>query len=193
MGSRNLMMTKLVLLTICLQGLLHMRSSEGASLTMQCSPAITAVTSCLGFATGKSPEPTTDCCKAVGSMKETQPVCLCFFIGQAHNGSAQITSLGIQEDKLIQLPSACHLANASITNCPKLLGISPSSPAAAIFLHNNATSPAGPISSSSSSTATPNNSGGGFKHEHDLLGGVLAVFVSAFLCSPSIQNFKLLF
>ncbi|KAH9618263.1 hypothetical protein KSS87_015551 [Heliosperma pusillum] len=142
-----------------------MRSSEAATtLVTMCSPAITAVTSCLDFATGRVAVPTPSCCNAVGSMKEKQPVCLCFFIGQAHNGSEQIKSL-------------------------ELLGISPSSPAAAIFIHNNATSPAGPISSSSSSTATSTDSkSSGFKHEYGLLGGILAVFVYAFLCSPFIQN-----
>ncbi|KAK9751174.1 hypothetical protein RND81_02G247500 [Saponaria officinalis] len=163
------------------------------SLTTECSAAIQQVTSCLAFATGKAPEPTKDCCTAVSDMKEKQPVCLCFFIGQAHNGSAQIKSLGIQEAKLMQLPSACHLTNASISECPKLLGISPSSPAAAIFMHSNMTSPTGstPLSSSSSSTASTGPSSSGYKHDIGCVGAFVAVSITALLCT--VGNSKLLF
>ncbi|KAL9226407.1 hypothetical protein vseg_002225 [Gypsophila vaccaria] len=182
--------TKVGILTLCLlQGVMIQMKPTAATteLTTECATAIQQVTSCLGYATGKAPEPTKECCNAVSSMKEKQPVCLCFFIGQAHNGSAQIKSLGIQEAKLMQLPSACHLTNASITECPKLLGISPSSPAAAIFMHSNMTSPTGATptssspSSSSSSTASTGPSSSGFKHDFGSLGAFLAVFVTALI------------
>ncbi|XP_074310043.1 non-specific lipid transfer protein GPI-anchored 1 isoform X1 [Silene latifolia] len=191
MGSQ-ILTAKLVLLTLCLQGLVYMDSGEAAespSLAVQCGTAIQQVTSCLTFATGKAAEPTKDCCTAVSSMKEKQPVCLCFFIGQAHNGSEQIKSLGIQEAKLMELPSACHLTNASIAECPKLLGISPTSPAAAIFMHNNITSPTPAAPLSSSSTTTSGDNSNGFKHGYGVIaGGFVAVIVSALLCAPTAGN-----
>nr|WBK62784.1 LTP1 [Colobanthus quitensis] len=179
---------KMLLVVVLLGIMIDPREVMGAtSLTAECSTAIQQVTSCLSYATGKATEPTKDCCTAVGSMKDKQPVCLCFFIGQAHNGSQEIKSLGIQEPKLMQLPSACHLANASIAECPKLLGISPSSPAAAIFMHNTTTSPTVGATSlpSSSSTATPAAAGATnsskFNHDLSFLGGlVLALFIFAF-------------
>ncbi|KAJ6702218.1 BIFUNCTIONAL INHIBITOR/LIPID-TRANSFER PROTEIN/SEED STORAGE 2S ALBUMIN SUPERFAMILY PROTEIN-RELATED [Salix koriyanagi] len=45
----------------------------------------------------------------------------------------QIKNLGIQEAKMLQLPTACQLQNASLSFCPMLLGLSPGSSDAAIF------------------------------------------------------------
>ncbi|KNA16415.1 hypothetical protein SOVF_089310 [Spinacia oleracea] len=163
-----------------------------SSLATECSTAVQQLISCLNFAKGGAAVPGKECCTSVTSMKEKQPVCLCFFIGQAHNGSEQIKSLGIQEDKLLQLPSACHLTNASASNCPKLLGISPTSPAASIFMANATTSsPGTPSSSSSSSTSTVGGSkSSGNKLGNGVFTGFMAVFVSAILCVlPVVASF----
>ena len=88
------------------------------SLMDECADDLNKVTECLSFATGKEAEPTKKCCSAVTEIREDKPVCLCYFIQQTHNGSAQAKSLGIQEAKLLQLPSACELANASVSDCP---------------------------------------------------------------------------
>ncbi|XP_021723100.1 non-specific lipid transfer protein GPI-anchored 1-like [Chenopodium quinoa] len=187
MASQILNLKKLKLLliiaTLCI-GIMK-PSMVTASLTQQCGGAIQQLISCLNYAKGGTSEPTKECCTSVSSMKEKQPVCLCFFIGQAHNGTDQIKSLGIQEGKLLELPSACHLANASASNCPKLLGISPSSPAASIFLKNGTSSPPGTPSSSSSSTGILQGSNAsGIKHGNGVLSSFLvAVIVSAILCT----------
>ncbi|RVW40055.1 Non-specific lipid transfer protein GPI-anchored 1 [Vitis vinifera] len=73
-----------------------------------------------GVRDGKAATPTKDCCSAVSEIRESKPVCLCYFIQQAHNGSAEAKSLGIQEAKLLQLPSACKMANASLSDCPSV-------------------------------------------------------------------------
>lgn len=88
------------------------------SLMDECAEDLTKVTACLAFVTGKGASPTKDCCNAVTDIKQDKPVCLCYFIQQTHNGSAQAKSLGIQEPKLLQLPSACKLANLTISDCP---------------------------------------------------------------------------
>ena len=110
-------MAKLVMVALIIGSTVEVSSS---SLTEECGAAIEKVTSCLSYATGKAVEPTKECCDAVTGIKEQQPVCLCFFIGQAHNGSQQIKSLGIQEAKLLQLPSACHLTHVNMTKCPSM-------------------------------------------------------------------------
>ena len=121
MGSYAAMrsMAKLVMIALVLGSMVEL-SSSASSLREECGAAIEKVTSCLSYATGKAAEPTKECCDAVTGIKAQQPVCLCFFIGQAHNGSQQIKSLGIQEAKLLQLPSACHITNVNMTKCPSM-------------------------------------------------------------------------
>lgn len=90
------------------------------SFADQCGAEFQKVTACLTFATGKADSPSKDCCSSVGEIKDKNPVCLCYFIQQIHSGNnAQIKSMGIQEARLLQLPSACKLSNASTAECPR--------------------------------------------------------------------------
>ncbi|KAG2320751.1 hypothetical protein Bca4012_056213 [Brassica carinata] len=128
--------------------------AAGGALAEECSQDFQKVTLCLDFATGKAPKPSKKCCDAIEDTKERDPKCLCFVIQQAKTGGQALKDLGVQEDKLIQLPTSCELHNASISECPKLLGISPSSPDAAVFT-NNATSTTTPAAPAGKSPATP--------------------------------------
>ncbi|CAN8313443.1 unnamed protein product [Cochlearia groenlandica] len=123
-------------------------TTGGGALAEECNNDFQKVYLCLDFASGKAPNPSKKCCEAVEDIKERDPKCLCFVIQQAKSGGKTLRDLGVQEAKLVQLPSSCQLHNASISNCPKLLGISPSSPDAAVFT-GNATS------TGNSSPATP--------------------------------------
>ncbi|CAF1972303.1 hypothetical protein Bca4012_076945 [Brassica carinata] len=133
--------------------------AAGGALADECSQDFQKVTLCLDFATGKAPNPSKKCCDAIEDTKERDPKCLCYVIQQAKTGGQALKDLGVQEDKLIQLPTSCQLHNASISNCPKLLGISPSSPDAAVFT-NNATSTTTPVAPAGKSPATPTTSTG---------------------------------
>ncbi|KAJ6307651.1 hypothetical protein OIU76_017448, partial [Salix suchowensis] len=62
-------------------------------------------------------------------------------------------NLGIQEAKMLQLPTACQLQNASLSFCPMLLGLSPGSSDAAIF--TNVSTSATPAASTGSGTSQP--------------------------------------
>ncbi|CAN7133641.1 unnamed protein product [Brassica rapa subsp. narinosa] len=136
--------------------------SGGGSLLDECSKDIQTVSLCLDFASGKAPNPSKKCCDAIEDIKEKDPKCLCFVIQQAKSGGQTLKDLGVQEAKLIQLPTSCQLHNASISNCPKLLGISPSSPDAAIFTSNatSTTTPAAPGGTSPATPATSSEKGG---------------------------------
>ncbi|KAM7269203.1 hypothetical protein ACFE04_024700 [Oxalis oulophora] len=129
-------------------------SVKGADLSSECADSINKLTTCLTFATGKAVTPTKECCTSVKTIKDSEPKCLCYIIQQTHNGSDAIKSLGIQQDKLIQLQPACQLQNASISYCPKLLGLAPGSADAAIFSNSSSssstttTSPAAPATTS---------------------------------------------
>jgi hypothetical protein len=135
-------------------------AAPGGALADECNQDFQKVTLCLDFATGKATIPSKKCCDAVEDIKERDPKCLCFVIQQAKTGGQALKDLGVQEDKLIQLPTSCQLHNASITNCPKLLGISPSSPDAAVFTNNATTTPVAPAGKSPATPATSTDKGG---------------------------------
>lgn len=86
----------------------------------ECSDDLQKTMACLDFARGKITTPSKECCSAVKGIKDNDPKCLCYIIQQANGsgGSEAIKSLGVQVSKLIQLPSACQLQNASISLCP---------------------------------------------------------------------------
>ncbi|MED6169270.1 hypothetical protein PIB30_019912 [Stylosanthes scabra] len=140
---------------------LIVRSGEGASstseeeLTQKCEQLVQKVIPCLNYATGQASIPSKECCEAGAEIKENDPDCFCFLIQQTHDGNAQSKSLGIQEDKLLQLPSVCHVKNANISDCPKLLGLSPSSPDAAIFTNSSKATPTVPSSSQTPPSLSP--------------------------------------
>ncbi|CAL0328021.1 unnamed protein product [Lupinus luteus] len=130
-------------------------------LATKCGQVVEKVIPCLSFATGKAATPTKECCDAATEIKESNPQCLCYIIQQTHKGSPQSKQMGIQEDKLLQLPSVCNVKNASISLCPKLLGLSPSSPDAAIFTNASKLTPTS-SAQSSTSTTTPQSKDGSY-------------------------------
>ncbi|KAL8142452.1 hypothetical protein V2J09_015484 [Rumex salicifolius] len=82
------------------------------STMKECTSTITAMQGCLPYASGKAATPTSDCCKVVNTTVQHNKDCLCQFIALVHQGSPQITQLGVKEAKLVQLPSACNLKNS---------------------------------------------------------------------------------
>ncbi|KAK9104139.1 hypothetical protein Scep_020983 [Stephania cephalantha] len=93
----------------------------------RCGNDLTQVTKCLDYGTGKAAQPSSECCSAVKDIRTKDPACLCFFIQQVHSGRAELKSLGLQEARILQLSSACGI-NATLSDCIKLLNLSPSSP-----------------------------------------------------------------
>lgn len=88
------------------------------STAKECGEDFQKVTICLDYAKGKASAPTKECCSAVKGIKDSEPKCLCYIIQQAHSGSETLKNMGVQEAKLLQLPSACQLQNATVANCP---------------------------------------------------------------------------
>nr|GLL40491.1 non-specific lipid transfer protein GPI-anchored 1-like [Ipomoea trifida] len=180
-----------VLLVVCGGGV----AAAKDDLKDKCGKESTKVMDCLTYAIGTADAPSKQCCDSVSSIKETDPVCLCYVIQQVHKGDSSVTGLGIKEDRLLKLPSACKLANASTTNCPKLLNLPAGSPDAAIFTNattSHATSTTPGTSPGGSSTSQPTTAGGdsaGFTHAPQLAGvpllaaSVVAVVLWAF---PSV-------
>ncbi|XAR64391.1 hypothetical protein NMG60_11024708 [Bertholletia excelsa] len=165
------MMTKaqsLVWVGLLLVGLFGYGANGAApapTLAQQCNSLFEKVVPCLGYATGKAAAPTKECCNSVSEIKGSNPACLCYVIEQTRNGSEEVKSLGVREDRLLQLPSACKLTNASISDCPKLLKIPESSPEYKIFTNSSASSST-TSSSSSPATSLPTSAGGSGRFKH---------------------------
>ncbi|XP_020229846.1 non-specific lipid transfer protein GPI-anchored 1 [Cajanus cajan] len=147
---------------VCVAVLVTVGESEGAeNLAAKCNLLVQKVIPCMNYATGQAAVPTKGCCEATSEIKTSNPECLCFAIQQTHKGSPEVKSMGIQEARLLQLPTACNLKNASTTNCPKLLGLSPNSPDAAIFRNassrSNSSSTVGTTTTTATTTAVSEN------------------------------------
>ncbi|KAB5573204.1 hypothetical protein DKX38_000398 [Salix brachista] len=190
-----------------------LRTVDGDSLSVECSSDFQKLMGCLNYASGKANTPTKDCCGAVQTIKNSEPKCLCYIIQQAHNGSAQIKSLGIQEAKMLQLPTVCQLQNASLSFCPMilvsaaaasaqvfvpiltlyrvcrwtaLLGLSPGSSDAAIF--TNVSTSATPAASTGSGTSQPDKAGdsGRIKQRPALAGFHPILFAAVVILSSTL-------
>lgn len=111
-------MMKAVLLLLSVVGCGMVGITMGAGIEEKCGSDFQKVAVCLNYATGKAATPTKDCCDSVKGIKDKDPECLCYIMEQTHKGNEQIKNMGIQEAKLLQLPSACSLTNASLSDCP---------------------------------------------------------------------------
>ncbi|KAI8023003.1 Non-specific lipid transfer protein GPI-anchored 1 [Camellia lanceoleosa] len=93
--------------------------------------------------------------------------------------------MGIQESRLLHLPSACKLTNASVSDCPKLLNIPSTSPDYAIFTNSSSTTSPSTVTRTSS-PSTANDSSGTIRTEHvpQLIGLVTIAMAIFLLLSP---------
>uniref|UniRef100_A0A7N0ZVY7 Bifunctional inhibitor/plant lipid transfer protein/seed storage helical domain-containing protein n=1 Tax=Kalanchoe fedtschenkoi TaxID=63787 RepID=A0A7N0ZVY7_KALFE len=136
--------------------------AEDDTLQSKCSEDFTKVASCLSFVSAKANQPTKECCTSVTQIRKDDPVCLCFFIQMASNGSAeQVKSLGVKVSQLLLLPSACKLANSNISDCPTLLGLPANSPAAKVFTNLTTPSTEGTTTTAPTTTTSSRNDTGG--------------------------------
>ncbi|XP_074570434.1 non-specific lipid transfer protein GPI-anchored 1-like [Curcuma longa] len=119
------------------------------SMQQQCAQASSSLFPCIDYGDGSSKRPSSDCCTTVGDIRSSRPVCLCFVIQQTRNASSGFRTLGLRVDRLLMLPAACSLVNASVSNCPALLNLPRSSPDYSIFTNitqvtNNSSSDVSP-------------------------------------------------
>lgn len=111
------MMMMMMMLMLCWSPLYVGGADD--TLATECSASFQKLPACLDYATGKASDPSKECCASASSIRDSKPVCLCYIIQQINTGTnSQLKSLGIQEAKLLALPSACKLTNASLSDCP---------------------------------------------------------------------------
>ncbi|KAI3954166.1 hypothetical protein MKW98_017990 [Papaver atlanticum] len=174
------------LLVLCSLVMLEPALSADATppnIQEQCTSQFGKVGACLAFATGKGPTPTPDCCSAVKDIRQHQAVCLCYIILETHKGESSLKDMGLKEDRLLDLPSACKLADTSVDKCPKLLNLSPTSPDYAFF--TNITSPATQSASTTTSAAAAaakdDKSVGSMHGPHLVVAVIFSVVISLFI------------
>ncbi|KAK4402636.1 Non-specific lipid transfer protein GPI-anchored 1 [Sesamum angolense] len=176
--------TRWFLATLLCLAALGIAAVADDSIAGKCSSEFTKVTQCLPFVTSKAAVPSKECCDSVTDLKDTNPACICYIIQQIHNGSnAAVKSMGVQESRLLQLQSACKLANASVSECPKLLHLPPNSPDAAIFTNTNTSTATTTTPVATPSTSTSTTGSNGYWDKPQLAGYVivaLAIFFHAF-------------
>ncbi|KAJ1704053.1 hypothetical protein LUZ63_003832 [Rhynchospora breviuscula] len=170
-------------LLLSLLGFSLASDSTPASNPLQdkCSKEFEKLTTCLDYATAKVATPGTTCCSSVSGIRQEEPACLCYIIQQAHSSSPTMASMGLKFDRLLSLPDSCKLANSSISNCPKLLNLSPSSPDAAIFTDpKSATGTTKSSNSTSTSTSTPVTSTNGVSSLHSSIAVAISFVATIF-------------
>ncbi|XVF43704.1 hypothetical protein PTKIN_Ptkin02bG0061900 [Pterospermum kingtungense] len=169
------------------------RVGAADDLANECSKDLQSVMTCLSFAQGKVATPTKECCSSVSDMKENKPKCLCYILQQTQSGAQNLKGLGVQEAKLLQLPSACQLKNASVSDCPKLLGLSPNSPDAAIFTNASSTATTSTGTPSAAAEKTDSGSSSGTKLAIHYVGSSLLIASSIFFFHSFQAGFASLF
>ncbi|VVA20008.1 PREDICTED: non-specific [Prunus dulcis] len=162
-------------------------ASAEATVAQKCSNQFQKVAVCLSYATGKAETPTKECCESVKGIKDSEPECLCYVMQQANSGSDEIKKMGIQVAKLLQLPTACSLKNASASDCPS---IPAGSPEAAIF-NNTASTPTPSAPAGKSAPEKAGDSSGITKpgpHHAGLMATAVAIIFFTIPVVGSISN-----
>ncbi|CAN1177739.1 Non-specific lipid transfer protein GPI-anchored 13 [Linum perenne] len=96
----------------------------------ECAQHLTDLAACIPFVSGTAKKPTPECCQDAKKLKTTEPKCLCVLIIASTDPSM---GLPVNTTLALQMPSACNINDAKVSNCPSLLNISPDSPDAKVF------------------------------------------------------------
>ncbi|KAL9248514.1 Non-specific lipid transfer protein GPI-anchored 1-like protein [Drosera capensis] len=132
------------LLVIIMMGGLSSLSS--GTVGSECSSSLASVQSCISYVTGLTTEVSSQCCSATSKLYSTNEVCLCYLVEQAYTNASGGT---IDMQKLLGLPSSCNIKTANGTKCIALLGLTPSSHGAAVFLSPPSSTPSSPTTTTS--------------------------------------------
>ncbi|KAJ6796615.1 non-specific lipid-transfer protein-like protein [Iris pallida] len=116
-----------------------------AQPNLNCMPAITSLSPCLGFITGNSSTPSTSCCTQLASVVQTQAQCLCTVL----NGAPQLPFV-VNQTQALTLPGACNIQTPPLSQCNAASGSAPPAPAP-----TSTETPTAATTAPSPSTSTP--------------------------------------
>ncbi|ERN09828.1 non-specific lipid transfer protein GPI-anchored 1 [Amborella trichopoda] len=124
-------------------------SISASNDTAKCEAEVNNLMPCLPYTQKSDPSPTKECCTKLTDVEERSVLCLCYLLRLIVNGDRTVKSLNLDLTRTLQLPTVCKI-NANVTQCPKILNISPSSPEYAIFMNQSS-------GNSTSGTRNPQN------------------------------------
>ncbi|KAL4192339.1 hypothetical protein AMTRI_Chr06g193860 [Amborella trichopoda] len=111
-------------------------SISASNDTAKCEAEVNNLMPCLPYTQKSDPSPTKECCTKLTDVEERSVLCLCYLLRLIVNGDRTVKSLNLDLTRTLQLPTVCKI-NANVTQCPKILNISPSSPEYAIFMNQS--------------------------------------------------------
>ncbi|XP_015898148.4 non-specific lipid transfer protein GPI-anchored 14 [Ziziphus jujuba] len=120
----------------------------------ECVDQLANLASCIPFVSGTAKKPTPECCEDTRKVKATKPKCLCVLIKESTDPSM---GLPVNTTLAVQMPSACNINDAKVSDCPSILDLPPNSPDAKIFKEADPDSTRSTTSSSSPTDDTPSN------------------------------------
>ncbi|KAF5742940.1 protein YLS3-like [Tripterygium wilfordii] len=126
----------------------------------ECADQLANLASCIPFVSGTASKPTPQCCQDTQKVKTNKPKCLCVLNKESTDPSM---GLPVNTTLALHMPSICKI-EASVSNCPTLLNLSPDSPNTKIFKDasgsdSSKSSTANSPSSRASSSSTSSSSG----------------------------------
>ncbi|KVI09457.1 protein YLS3-like [Cynara cardunculus var. scolymus] len=95
----------------------------------KCADQLIGLATCLPYVSGQAKAPTMDCCSGLKPVLQKSKVCLCILIKDRDDPNL---GLKINATLALGLPDSCHVPS-NITECPKLMNLTPNSPEAKIF------------------------------------------------------------
>ncbi|XP_073157521.1 non-specific lipid transfer protein GPI-anchored 14-like [Henckelia pumila] len=122
----------------------------------KCANQVAGLVTCLPYVSGQAKAPPKDCCTGLRQVIQSSPECICLLVKDRDDPSL---GLKINATLALSLPSQCQ-APANVSDCPRLLHLSPNSPDAKVFYdfansgNKTNTAPAPGTSTSSSATGT---------------------------------------
>ncbi|KAG5554697.1 hypothetical protein RHGRI_012300 [Rhododendron griersonianum] len=87
-------------------------AGAAAQSSSSCTNALINMAPCLNYINGNSSTPSSECCKQLGNVVESQPKCLC----QALNGGGSL-GITVNQTQALELPKACKVETPSSSNC----------------------------------------------------------------------------
>lgn len=110
MRSKRVIVFCLVVASLAAESMGTMEDEE-----QECVDQLANLASCIPFVSGTAKKPTPECCENTRKVKSTKPKCLCVLIKESSDPSM---GLPVNTTLAIQMPSACNINDAKVSDCP---------------------------------------------------------------------------
>ncbi|GAB2280639.1 hypothetical protein Dimus_015266 [Dionaea muscipula] len=133
MGAHNIFVVRFVV-SAAVFAVVMGASPPPSPLASECSSSLVELSSCLSYVGGEAEAASEMCCESVTSIYDSKQVCLCYIVEEVYTDPSKFGVNSFNLTKLLRLPEACNIVGANATECIADLGLTPTSPGAAVFL-----------------------------------------------------------